>query len=127
MLKNLQEQRPELDLNRIDLLKLDVEGDEENVLEGLDDPTWGKIQQIIAEVHDVDGRLQRILGLLKRHGFFEVRVKQQQSEETDGYFSFVPKSLGLHMIYASRTSSKRKHDRESDPWARCCRRRMKSF
>lgn len=59
----------ELDIKSIDLLKIDVEGEEYEVLKGIEGKDWGKIKQIIAEVHDRDGRLERIQKLLITHGF----------------------------------------------------------
>lgn len=56
-------------IERIDLLKIDVENAELDVLLGIDDADWPKIAQLVVEVHDVDGRLARITGLLEAHGF----------------------------------------------------------
>lgn len=47
-----------LRLRQIDLLKLDCEGAELDVLLGLTPATWGMVNQIVAEVADVDGRLR---------------------------------------------------------------------
>ncbi len=62
-------------VSRIDLLKIDVEKAELDVLEGIEPEDWPKIQQIIVEVHDLDGRLRHITKLLGRHGF-HVTVEQ---------------------------------------------------
>lgn len=69
------------DIDRIDLLKVDVEGAEELLLQGLDGGDWPKVQvrsrrgrhsdsrmlshpgywqAAVIEVHDIDGRLDRI-------------------------------------------------------------------
>lgn len=56
-------------LVRVDLLKIDVEKAEADVLAGINGATWDKIQQIAIEVHDLDGRLAEICGLLGRRGF----------------------------------------------------------
>jgi hypothetical protein len=63
-------------LGRVDLVKCDVEGAELDVLEGIEDHHWPRIGAIVAEVHDVDGRLARIHGLLAAHGFADVRTEQ---------------------------------------------------
>jgi amino acid adenylation domain-containing protein/FkbM family methyltransferase len=42
----------ELGIDRIDLLKIDVERSEADVLAGIDDDDWGKIRQIVVETHD---------------------------------------------------------------------------
>mmetsp|Transcript_7608 Transcript_7608/g.19376 ORF Transcript_7608/g.19376 Transcript_7608/m.19376 type:complete len:806 (-) Transcript_7608:109-2526(-) len=53
------------DITRIDLLKVDAEGSELEILEGLSDEYWRMIRQIVVEVHDVDGRVAKIEELLK--------------------------------------------------------------
>ncbi|CAJ1365079.1 unnamed protein product [Effrenium voratum] len=85
----------------VDLLKVDVEGDEEAVLQGIDAEDWPRIRQVVAEVHDIDGRLERILALLQSHGF-EVEVRQQLPCIAEGYLSFVPASLRLFHLRAAR-------------------------
>jgi FkbM family methyltransferase len=56
-------------VRRIDLLKVDVQKSELQVLEGIDQADWPKIRQVVLEVHDVDGGLDRVTTLLERHGF----------------------------------------------------------
>lgn len=46
----LQEAVP--DGSRIDFLKVDVEGEELAVLQGLDESGWQRVQQVVVEVHD---------------------------------------------------------------------------
>ena len=78
-------------VERIDLLKIDVEKSEWDVLRGLDEADWGKVWQVVMEAHDIDGRLARITGLLEGHGF-EVVVEEES----------VLRGTGLFQIYASR-------------------------
>lgn len=59
----------------IDLLKIDVQKSELEVLLGIEDRHWPKIRQIVMEVHDLDGRLAEVDGLLRSHGF-DVVVEQ---------------------------------------------------
>ena len=59
----------ELEIDTINLLKIDVEGAEYEVLEGIEEKDWGKIKQIIAEVHDLEGRIEKIKKILTTHGF----------------------------------------------------------
>lgn len=56
-------------LERIDLLKIDVEKAENDVLAGIDDQTWPIISQIVMEVHDLDGRLDQVSSQLVGRGF----------------------------------------------------------
>jgi FkbM family methyltransferase len=65
---------PRLGVQRIDLLKIDVEGFEAQVLDGVDDATWPCIRQVVVETYDRDGRVEKLLGLFERHGFDQRRV-----------------------------------------------------
>jgi FkbM family methyltransferase len=56
-------------VDRIDLMKIDVQKCERAVLEGIDQEHWPRIRQIVVEVHDKDGRVDDISRLLQRHGF----------------------------------------------------------
>lgn len=67
----------ELSIPAIDLLKIDVEGEEYEVLRGIKDKDWSKIKQIVAEVHDQDKRLEKITNLLISYGF---KVKTRKRE-----------------------------------------------
>jgi FkbM family methyltransferase len=60
-------------VDRIDLLKVDVEGAELDVLLGIGPTTWPKIKQVVMEGHDKGGRLDRIKGLLIAAGFSFIR------------------------------------------------------
>ncbi|MBC7953715.1 MAG: FkbM family methyltransferase, partial [Rhodospirillaceae bacterium] len=63
-------------IERIDLLKVDVEKSEMDVLDGLADSDWLKVQRVNIEVHDHDGRLDQIRTLLERRGF-EVTIEHE--------------------------------------------------
>ncbi|HJX27231.1 MAG TPA: FkbM family methyltransferase [Thermoanaerobaculia bacterium] len=56
-------------VERIDLLKVDVEKSEEQVLAGIEDLDWLRIEQIAAEVHDVGRRLAEIRQRLEERSF----------------------------------------------------------
>lgn len=68
-MKTLSEVIRENNITRIDLLKVDVEKSEMDVLNGIEPEDWGKIKQIVIEAHDIDGRVERITGLLEKYGF----------------------------------------------------------
>jgi len=68
-----------LQINRIDLLKIDVEGAEWDVLRGINSGDWPRIHQVVAEVHDEDGRVARVEKLLREHGFTVVSEPEPQS------------------------------------------------
>jgi FkbM family methyltransferase len=53
---------------RVDLLKVDVEGAELEVLQGIDEAHWPLIGRVLMEVQDLDGRLEAVLTLLRDNG-----------------------------------------------------------
>ena len=60
--------RPRPRCDRVDLLKIDVEGAELEVLKGIDEADWPRIQQVTMEVENED-LSDKIEALLARHGF----------------------------------------------------------
>lgn len=90
-LKTLSSVIDELDLKSIDLLKIDVEGEEYEVLKGTSEKDWSKIKQIFAEVHDQDGRSDKIQMLLESHGF---TVKVEKNNLLPGTFD----NLNLYAV-----------------------------
>jgi FkbM family methyltransferase len=64
-------------IERVDFLKIDVEGAELDVLRGIEQDDWPKIQRLAVEVHDLDGRVQTIRGMLERAGFEHFEVSQE--------------------------------------------------
>lgn len=83
----------ELEINTIDLLKIDVEGEEYKVLQGINQNDWSKIKQIVAEVHDIDGRMDKIQSLLKNQGF-NITIEKN---------SLMPDTLNNFNLYAVST------------------------
>ncbi|MBR8836509.1 MAG: FkbM family methyltransferase [Stigonema ocellatum SAG 48.90 = DSM 106950] len=67
----------EHDVQQIDLLKVDVEKSELDVFLGIEEQDWRKIKQVVVEVHDLDGRVEKITALLKAHGLSEIIVEQE--------------------------------------------------
>jgi len=63
-------------IERIDLLKIDVEKAELDVLRGIAAADWRKIRQLAVELHDVGDRLSTIRALLRDHGMTEVALEQ---------------------------------------------------
>jgi FkbM family methyltransferase len=64
-------------VERIDLLKIDVEGAEWEVLTGVGE-AWPKVGAVTVEVHDMDGRVQKVCDLLRAKGLVDVRVDQEE-------------------------------------------------
>jgi phthiocerol/phenolphthiocerol synthesis type-I polyketide synthase E len=82
-------------LERVDLLKVDVEGSEWDVLAGLRDEHWPRIRQIVLEVHNrQNGRSDDIEALLRRRGF-RVTVERKDRDPLLALFD-------IRMMYAVR-------------------------
>jgi amino acid adenylation domain-containing protein/non-ribosomal peptide synthase protein (TIGR01720 family)/FkbM family methyltransferase len=90
-LRRLSDVMREQGVERIDLLKVDVEGSEVEVLEGIDGEDWPRIGQVVMEVQDIDGRLARVESLLTAQGF-TVHAERDEALE----------STGLYNVYAVR-------------------------
>jgi amino acid adenylation domain-containing protein/non-ribosomal peptide synthase protein (TIGR01720 family)/FkbM family methyltransferase len=75
-LRTLSDVIHEHGIERIDLLKLDVQKSEMDVLAGIRAEDWPRIRQIVMEVHDIDGRLEQITALLGQHGY-DLVVEQE--------------------------------------------------
>jgi FkbM family methyltransferase len=82
----------DLSIDSIDLLKIDVEGDELAVIQGIDPDDWIKVKQVVAEVHDINSRLNSFQSILQEHGF-EVTVEKN---------ALLPATSNNFNIYAIR-------------------------
>ena len=67
-LRTLSDLIEEQNIERIDLLKINVEKSELDVLAGIQEKDWSKIRQIVLEV-DTQENFEPIISLLKRHGY----------------------------------------------------------
>lgn len=83
----------EYSIDAVDLVKIDVEGAEWAVLQGIAESDWPRIRQLAIEVHDVDGRLARMRDVLEGKGY---RVVVDEADWA------THRLMGLHMLYASR-------------------------
>jgi amino acid adenylation domain-containing protein/FkbM family methyltransferase len=92
-LRTISEVMSEEGIERIDLLKIDVEKSELDVLAGIKQEDWSKIRQVVIEAHDVNGQLARLVQLLRDHGFLVVA-------EQDEYL----RGSNLYNVYATRTA-----------------------
>ncbi|MDN0201121.1 FkbM family methyltransferase [Streptomyces sp. S.PNR 29] len=81
------------DRPRLDLLEVDVEGSEMDVLLGIDAEHWPRIDQVILEVQDIDGRLSAVRSLLDDRGLVS----------TVDYSPLLPPELLTYVVHAART------------------------
>ena len=75
-------------IGKINLLKIDCEGSELKVIEGIKESDWDKIEQLIIEVHDIDGRLEYMKNLLKSKGYKIFINREESLIETNLYNIF---------------------------------------
>ncbi|MCX4826468.1 FkbM family methyltransferase [Streptomyces sp. NBC_01142] len=99
--RRLSEWVREQDIDRINLLKVDVERAEEDVLLGIDPEHWPLIDQVVVEVHDIASRLERMVALLRANGF-------HTTVEQDALFA----GSEIRMLYARRPNQ----SRTAKPW-----------
>jgi FkbM family methyltransferase len=78
-------------IERVDLLKIDVEGAERDLLDGIDEGDWPRIRQVAAEVHRGGEHLSGIVAALEGRGF---RVAVDEDEPMRG--------TSIRMLYAVR-------------------------
>ncbi|MBV9774302.1 MAG: LLM class flavin-dependent oxidoreductase, partial [Gemmatimonadetes bacterium] len=93
-LKTLSQVIREEGIDRIDILKVDVEKSEYDVLLGIEDEHWPLVRQVVMEV-DTDELLERVTGLLERHGFEHVVDRQYITAPGEG-------GEYVYMLYAKR-------------------------
>lgn len=72
-------------VDRVDLLKIDVEKAEWEVLVGIGDELWRRVDQVVLEVHDIDGRVAVCVALLQKQGFHVLVDRNQELLNTDMY------------------------------------------
>jgi amino acid adenylation domain-containing protein/FkbM family methyltransferase len=94
-LRTISEVIAEEGVERIDLLKIDVEKSELNVLLGITPSDWSRIKQVVVEVEDTEQRLEQITDLLSRHGF-ELAIEQDLALT----------NTKLYKVYAVRAADK---------------------
>ncbi len=82
-------------IERIDLVKIDVQKAEMEVLRGIEERHWPRIRQVVVEVHDLRGQKDQVVDLLRGHGF-DVHVEQD-----DLYQGTV-----IHNVYAIRAGAR---------------------
>jgi FkbM family methyltransferase len=77
----------EKNIPKIDLLKIDCEGAEWDVLQGIENEHWPIISSMVIEVHDQDGRVKQMQSLLTEKGFTQQHIEQEQGLEESLMFN----------------------------------------
>ncbi len=91
-MRRLSDVMREEGIEKIDLLKIDVEKSEWDVLNGIDPDDWQKIDQIAIEIHDQQGR-----GVVEMEAFLKEKGFQVKAEADTTL-----KDTGLYNLYAVR-------------------------
>lgn len=75
------------DTKKLHLLKVDVERAEQDVLAGIDEKHWPRIERVIVEVHDEgDGSLKAVGNMFEEYGFI-THVSAMNNAKSVGVFS----------------------------------------
>ncbi|OAR02297.1 hypothetical protein LLEC1_05851 [Akanthomyces lecanii] len=77
----------------VDLLKIDVEGAELSVLEGIDDDDWAKFQNIVLETCDLSGLRVELNALLESKGFTVKTVEAEWSPHDAKFYLIVARRV----------------------------------
>jgi amino acid adenylation domain-containing protein/non-ribosomal peptide synthase protein (TIGR01720 family)/FkbM family methyltransferase len=113
-LKTISEVIRENQVERIDLLKIDVEKSEWEVLSGINDEDWGKIKQLVVEVHDIENRLRHVTTLLEQKGF-DYTVEQSSSLRETGLYNVYAVSRAKEGAGGARASDAAATETASEP------------
>jgi FkbM family methyltransferase len=92
-LRTLSDVLREEGVERIDLLKVDVEKSEAQVLAGITELDWYRIDQVAAEVHDIGRRLAEIRQDLESRGFTITLEQDDLYVGSDRYNLYAVRSL----------------------------------
>jgi FkbM family methyltransferase len=119
-LKTLSEVIRAEGVERIDLLKVDVQRAELDVLKGIDEADWGKIGQVVMEVHDAEGeasegRVRQLTELLEGRGFAVVARQDEALSGTDRFNLYATRDA--EKMRAAGAEGARREDAQSWPRA----------
>jgi FkbM family methyltransferase len=64
-------------IERIDLLKVDVNGSEIDVFNGIKAADWRRIKQVVVEVPDSEGKIDEVTAILRKNQFSLIQVAHQ--------------------------------------------------
>jgi len=87
----------------IHYLKIDAEGAELKILQGINDSDWPKIQQVAMEVHDYHGRKNDVIKLLTDKGF---QIKDDSIDDSPDRVGYVLTMIQHSLIVGIRPKKK---------------------
>ncbi|HVF56635.1 MAG TPA: amino acid adenylation domain-containing protein, partial [Pyrinomonadaceae bacterium] len=108
-LRRLSDVMREEGVERIDLLKVDVQQAELEVLRGIEWEDWKKVRQVTMEVHDgegqaSEGRLAEVRAVLESHGFAVVTEQDAALVGTDRFNLYAIREEALEEEGAATTT-----------------------
>ncbi|MEP7010066.1 MAG: amino acid adenylation domain-containing protein [Acidobacteriota bacterium] len=117
-LRRLSDVIEEEGVERIDLLKIDVQRAEMDVLAGLAETDWPKVAQVVMEVHDEagsesEGRSKELRRFLEARGF-EVTVEQDELLVGTDRFNLYAHRRGLAFVPSPRADVRTEQASRSD-------------
>lgn len=81
-------------VDKIDLLKIDVEKSELEVLRGINNNHWKLIKQLVIEVHDINSNLEKISTLLTEKGFTYI-IDQDSDTNVSNLYNIYARSKNI--------------------------------
>ena len=79
----------ENNISNIKLLKIDCEGEEINVLKGLNEENFKTIDQIIMEVFDINNNINVAIEILKKNKFRKIKVEEEKGFEESNLVNII--------------------------------------
>ena len=79
----------ENNISNIKLLKIDCEGEEINVLKGLNEENFKTIDQIIMEVFDISNSINVAIEILKKNKFRKIKIEKENGFEESNLVNIV--------------------------------------
>ena len=92
-------------IDEVDLLKVDVQKSELDLLGGIRDEHWQRIKQIVVEVHDIEGRRDRMAAQLSSRGYTVSIAQDAVFAGSDMYYLYARRDAAL--TSATLTGSRR--------------------
>src|SRR5260370_28111186 len=115
-------------IERIDLLKIDAEKSELDIIRGIADSDWPKIDQIVVEIHDATGEVVRgINDLLIRKGY-RCAIEQEKLLENSGLFNlFAPRGVTVERMRSDSEHFQTASPRQISRLTRSLQRNVRDF